>query len=236
MLGTLVNTVTILLGSFIGMIIKGNLKEKYREIMLQAVGISVVFVGISSAISKLLLPESHAVLYIISLVIGAIAGTWLDIEGRLKDLGIFLENKLSSGENSIADGFVKASLLFCVGTMAILGSLESGIHGNHATLFAKATLDGITSIIFSSALGLGVMLSAFSVLIYQGLLTILAQFIEPYLTQDMLREISLIGGILITTLGLDMLGIKKIKTGNMLPAVLVPVIYYLIVGVVKPLL
>lgn len=230
MLGTIVNSAVIIVGSLIGLLIKGNLKERYKQIITQSVGLSIIFVGAGGTLKNMLLLESNPILFIVSLVIGGLVGTLLDIEGALKRLGDYLEAKAGGGESSISRAFVAGSLLFCVGTMAILGSLESGIQGVHSTLYAKSVLDGVMSVIICSTMGIGVIFSAVSVFIYQGTLTMLAGFIEPYLSPDMIREISIIGGILITGLGLDVLEIKKVNVSNMLPAVLVPVIYYMIVG------
>ncbi len=226
-LGTIVNSIAIILGSIIGLLIKGGLKKRYEEIVLNAVGLSVLFVGISGAVSKLMLKDANPILFIVSLAIGGFIGEWIDIEKRLGKLGDMLQARFAKNESGISHGFVTASLLFCVGTMAILGSIESGVKGVHTTLFAKSILDGITSIIFSSTMGVGVVFSAVSVFVYQGTLTILSSHVQNFLTADMLREISIVGGIIITALGLNMLKIKAIKVGNLLPAIFIPVLFYL---------
>ncbi len=227
MLGTIVNAIAILVGGFIGVFIKEGLKERYKQIVMQGIPLAVLFIGASGTIARMLDPKAEPILFIISLVLGGLLGEWLNIEQKLENMGQFLQNKLGKGNSNISQGFVTASLLFCVGTMAILGSLESGLQNVHTTLFAKSVLDGITSIILASTLGVGVILSAGSILIYQGMITLLAQYIQPYMTEDMIREISLVGGILIFALGLTILDIKKIKVGNLLPAVLIPIVYYL---------
>ncbi len=229
MLGTIVNTIAIIFGTLFGILIKGGLKVKYQVIVKQAVGLAVLFLGASSAIGKMTLPEANPLLFIISLIIGGIVGTLLDIEGKLAKLGDCLQSKFGGGKSTISKAFVTSSLLFCVGTMAILGSLESGIQGVHNTLFAKSVLDGVMSVVLASSLGIGVILSAVTVFVYQGTITLLAAYIGPFLTNDMIREISIVGGILITGLGLDVLEIKTVSVGNLLPAILVPVIYYAIV-------
>lgn len=227
MLGTIVNAAAVLAGGLVGLLIKGGLREKYKEIVMQAISLAVLFLGASSALSGMLDPDAQPVLFIISLVIGSGLGTLLDLDYRLQYLGDLLQAKLGGSGSDISQGFVTASLLFCVGTMSILGALESGIQGVHTTLFVKSVLDGTAAIIFASTLGVGVVLSAGAVFCYQGILTMLARFIQPFLTTDMIREISLVGGILIFALGLNMMEIKKIKVANMLPAILVPVVYYL---------
>ena len=226
MLGTVVNAAAIILGSIIGITTKGRISEKYQHIVSLATSLAVLFVGLSGAIGKLILPEAHPILFVASLVIGGLIGTMIDIDGKVQKLGDALEHRFGGSEKSISKSFVTASLLFCVGSMAILGSIESGIQGVHTTLYTKSILDGIYSVIFASTLGIGVLFSAAAVFIYQGSITLMAGFIQPYINADMLRELSIVGGILITGLGIDMLGIKRIKVGNLLPAMLVPIIYY----------
>lgn len=177
----------------------------------------------------MMLEPCNSVLFVISLVIGGIVGTILDIEGKMKRIGDFIESKCKGGEGSVSKSFVAASILYCTGTMAILGSIESGINHNYAILFTKSILDGIYAVIFASTLGVGVIFAAVSVFIYQGTITLLAGFVQPYMTGDVMRELSLVGGILITGLGIDMLGMRKVNVANLLPAVAVPIIYYAVV-------
>ena len=215
MLGTIVNALAIIIGGSVGLFIKGGLKQKYKDIIMQTLALSVMFVGLQSALSGLLNENVEPILYILSLVIGSAIGEKIDIELRLNKLGDSIQKKMGqkAEESNIALGFVTASLVFCVGTMAILGSLESGINGNHSTLFAKSVLDGTFSTIYASTLGIGVLFSAVAVFLYQGAITVAATFIEPYLTVDMIREMSIVGGIMIFSLGLNMMEIKKIKVG-----------------------
>ncbi|MFI3225804.1 MAG: DUF554 domain-containing protein [Clostridia bacterium] len=228
MLGTIVNTVSIIVCSLVGVLLKGGIKERYRDIIMTALGLAVLYVGAAGAISGLLDENAQPVLFIISLVIGSAMGEWIDIELRLENLGNYIQSKMSGSDSNISQGFVSASLIFCVGTMAILGSIESGIAGNHTTLYVKSMLDGVMSIILASSMGIGVMLSAVSIFVYQGAITLFAQILEPLMTADVLREINIIGGILISGIGVNILKIKKIKVGNMLPAILVPILYYLL--------
>jgi len=227
MLGTIVNTLAIMIGGILGVFIKGGIKERYRDIIMHAIPLSVLFIGAAGAIQNMIDPHSHPILFIISLALGGLIGEWINIEQKLQNLGDWIQGKIGNQSGSISQGFVSASLLFCVGTMAILGSLESGLQGVHDTLFVKSILDGITACILASTLGFGVLLSAISVFIYQGSITILARIVEPYITAPMLREMGIVGGILIFSLGLGMLEIKKVKTANLLPAIFIPVIYYL---------
>ncbi len=232
MLGTLVNAAAIIAAGAFGLLLKGGLSERYKTILNQATGLAVLFVGAGGCIAKLILPEANPVLFIISLAAGGLLGTLLNIEGNLQKLGTWLQGKihLSGKYGNFASGFVAASLVFCVGTMAVLGSIQSGVEGVHTILFAKSLLDGLIALVMASTLGIGVLFSSVSVLAYQGLLTLLAVWVSPFLTADMLREISIIGGILIAAIGLNMLDITKIKAGNLLPALLGPIIYYGIVS------
>ena len=237
MLGNYVNTLAIVFGSLLGLLVQKGLKEEYKVIVMQGIGLSVLFIGATTAIGGLLNPESEAILFIISLVVGGIIGEMAGLDKGLDKIGMFLQNKVSAGnkdgDNNIARGFVTASLIFCVGTMAIIGSLESGLRGNYDMLFAKSVLDGVTAMILTSTLGIGVIFSAAAVFIYQGLIILFAGSLEPLLTVHVIREISIIGGILIFGIGLTMMNIKKINTINLLPAILVPVIYYILI---QPLL
>lgn len=227
MLGNYVNTVTIIIGCLLGLLVQKGLHDKYKRIIMQAIGLSVLFVGATVTIGGLLDPDSEPVLFIISLVIGGALGELIGIEKALDKLGLMLQNKVGSQQSNIAEGFVTASLLFCVGTMAVIGSLDSGLRGDHTMLYAKSVIDGITAMILASTLGVGVIFSAAVVFIYQGAIIIFAGLLEPLLTIDVIREISIIGGILIFGIGLSMMEIKKIKTVNLLPAIIVPVFYYL---------
>lgn len=232
MWGTIVNTLAIIVGSVTGLFLKGGLRENIKVIVNQAVGLAVIFVGASATISRMIQPEANPVLFIVSLAIGGIIGEWIGIEAGLERLGNWLQSKihLSNELGNISRGFVAASLLYCVGTMAVLGPIESGLNGNHTILYAKSILDGIISVVMSATLGIGVLFSAASVFIYQGLLTLLVVWISPYLTPDMLRELSIVGGILIAAIGLNMLDITKIRVGNLLPGLFLPVAWYLIIG------
>ena len=233
MLGTIVNSVAILIGGLFGLLIKNLLKDTHREIIFTAVGISVLFLGISSAVPQMVKPEANPILFIVSLVIGGLLGETIGIDRHLEKMGVYLQNKFAKNDSFFSQSFVRSSIIFCVGTMAILGAIQSGIEHKHTILFTKSILDGITGMIIASSAGMGVLFSAVSVFLYQGLLTFLAQFLSGFLTADMLREISIIGGILITALGIDMLEIKKIKVVNMIPAILVPILYYAILSAFK---
>ncbi len=224
MLGTIVNALAIIAGSLLGLLFSKGIADNYKEIILNGVGLSVVLIGIKSA-----LVSDNLMVVIFSVILGALLGESLKIEKKLENLGAFLEKKVSSKSDdtkSFARGFVTASLVFCVGSMAIIGSLESGLTGNHQTLFAKSVLDGVTSIIFASAMGLGVMFSAFAVFVYQGLITITAFFMKSLLVPETIAQMSSVGGLLIMAIGLNMLKVTTIRVGNLIPGIFLPLVYF----------
>lgn len=220
MLGTIVNTVSIIIGSLIGLLFKGSIPEKYSKTIMHGIGLAVILIGLKTA-----LKTDAILMVIISLAIGSLFGELLQIEDRLNQLGNWIGRRLSKDSEGISKGFVSASLLYCVGAMAIIGSMESGLTGNHQTLFAKSVLDGVGSVLFASTLGIGVLFSAVSVFTYQGLLTLTASSIKPFLLPEVVSQMSAVGGLLILAIGIGLLEIKKIKIGNMLPAVFIPLIY-----------
>jgi len=222
LLGTLVNVASIIAGSLVGLLFKGRISEKYNKTIIQSISLGVILIGFKSAFQC-----DDFILIIISLAIGSLVGEICKIEHRLENAGEWIENKFSKKSEGFAAGFVTTTLLYCVGAMAIVGSLESGLTGNHNTLFAKSTLDGIAAIIFSSTMGIGVLFSSVSVLLYQGTITLAAGYIKPFLIPEVIAQMSSVGGLLIIGLGINMLGTHKIKVGNMLPAVFIPLIYYI---------
>lgn len=218
-LGTLANCVAIIIGALLGVFCKRGLPEKWQETMMSSIALCILIIGVQMA-----LKTQNIIIVIFSLVLGAIVGEILDIEAAMNRLGQYLGNKLSQGDGSaaaaIAAGFVNASILFCSGAMAILGSIQDGLAADHTTLFAKATLDGPISLILSANLGIGVILSALSVGIYQGSITLLAGVVGPLVTEAMLTEITASGGIMIMAIGCNMLKISSIRIGNLLPGML----------------
>lgn len=234
-IGTIVNTGAVIVGGVAGYFLKGGIPEKYKQIVMHGIGLSVVFIGISGAIKELItivdgnkLDSQFTMLMIFSLVIGGLIGEFLKIEKRLENVGTWIQSKIPTKGGSFSEGFVSASLIYCVGAMAIVGALEDGLTGNTSTLFAKSILDGVTAVIFGATLGIGVAFSSISVLIYQGSITLLAGLVKPWLNDMVISQMSLIGGVLIFAIGLNLLDIKKIKIGNLLPAVFIPVLYYII--------
>lgn len=234
MLGTIVNSLAIIAGSFVGMLVKGGLSEKVSKTVMDGLALCVLFIGALNIIGVSNKLESSSVLVIIiSTVIGAGIGGKIDIDEKIEILGSNIEKKLNKTGGQVAKGFVTSSLLFCIGAMAIIGSLESGLMGNHKTLFAKSVLDGITSIVFASSLGIGVTISAVSVFIYQGLITLGASFLKGVLITSVITNMTAIGGFLIIALALNMLGATKVKVANLLPAIFLPILYQIGIVIFK---
>jgi uncharacterized membrane protein YqgA involved in biofilm formation len=220
MIGTVVNTLAIIAGSLLGVSLRRGISDAYKETVIAAIGLAVLLIGMKSA-----LQTDDLLLVIISLALGAVIGELLKIEAHLEVLGRWIGSHLGRAGEGVAQGFVTASLVFCVGAMAIVGALESGLAGNHQTLFAKSLLDGVTSIIFASTLGIGVIFSSVSVFVYQGAITLAAAYLKPFLTAGVVEQMSAVGGLLIVAIGLNILDIKKLRIGNMLPGLFIPLIY-----------
>ncbi|MBQ8940213.1 MAG: DUF554 domain-containing protein [Firmicutes bacterium] len=225
MLGSIVNGIAIVIGSVMGLILKDKFNKPLQDIVTQASGLAVFLLGLNTALTAMQAKDTSPLLYVVSLMIGGIFGQIIDIEARLDKFGNYLEKKFSSSEGGISKGFVNGSLLYCVGSMAILGSFQSGLLGDHTTLFVKSVLDGVISIVFAASMGVGVLLSAVSVFLYEGSLTLLSGLLSPIMTEHVLNEIAVVGGLLIAAIGINILEIKKIRVGNLLPSVLVPIIY-----------
>ena len=235
-LGTIVNVAAVIVGGVVGLVLKKILSKRIADTVMQGVGLAVIIIGLSGTLSAVFtvadgkLSSDHILLMIISLAIGALIGEWLKIENRLDAFGKFIERKMvKPGETSaFAQGFVTATLIFCVGSMSIVGSLEDGINGNSTILFAKSTLDGITAMILASSMGIGVLFSAVAVGVYQGLITLFAISFAPYLNDLVITQMSLIGSVLIMAIGMNMLKIAKIKVGNLLPSIFIPILYFIL--------
>ncbi|QSX08027.1 DUF554 domain-containing protein [Alkalibacter rhizosphaerae] len=218
MTGNIVNTVAILIGGTLGLVFKSKISERFSNIMVEALGIAIMVYGISQGITT-----NNPLILFTSIALGALIGEILDIEKKLNELGDFFQSRMKNA-TGVTQGFVTASLLFCVGAMAIMGGLQGGLQGEHDILYAKAFLDGVMSIIFASALGIGVLLSAASVFLYQGAIVLLSGFLKPYLAAAVVVEMTAVGGVLIFAIGITMLKIKHLKLGNMLPAVFIPIL------------
>ena len=242
-LGTIINVAAILAGGFVGLFVKKGLNEKVLDSVMKAIGIAVMFVGISGALTGLLkitdggsIETSGTMLMIISLIVGTFIGELLKIEDRLESMGEKLKNavKVKDGGNFV-EAFVTTTLIFCVGAMAIVGALQDGLTGDFSMLAAKSILDGIMALIIASTLGVGALFSIIPVFLYQGAITLLAEFISPILSEELILNLSYIGSALIFGIGVNQVFGKKIKTGNMLPALLIPILYEIFNKLILPL-
>ena len=235
LIGSVVNALAIIAGSLVGMFLnrlakylpvtgEGQMAHRLQDIVMKGVTLCVLYIGIDGC-----LEGKNTLITILSMVLGAIIGEVLNLDHRMQNLGEWVQAKTAclvkdKEGPSISEGFVTASLLFCVGAMAIVGALQDGLTGDHTTLFAKSLLDGISSIVFASSLGIGVTFSAAVVLVYQGLIAVLASLISPFLGSDVIAEMTCVGSLLIVALALNMLGVTKIKVMNLVPACLLPIV------------
>ena len=221
MLGNVVNALAIILGGLIGLLIRGAIADRYKTGVMHAIGLAVIMIGLRAALSS-----DAIVITIISMAAGTLVGEWLAIEKRLEQLGGWAEQRLASAGDGFARGFVTASLLYCVGSMAVVGALESGLKGDHQTLMAKSMLDGITSVVLSSTFGMGVMFAALPVFLYQGGITLSAGWVKPYLSADLVSQVTGVGGLLILAIGINILELRRLRVGNMLPAIFMPLVIF----------
>ena len=224
MLATIINVVLVLIGSAVGLLFKNIISEKLMSIITHALGLCVLGIGISSMIGT-----EDMLCVIVCMVIGTVIGHAINIEGRLERGGDLLRAKVVKGQsnNRFTEGFVNASLIFCVGAMAITGSIEAGLNHNYEIIVSKGVIDGVTSISFAATMGIGVAFSVIPVLVYQGLITLLAAWVGPLLPAAVITEMTAVGGTLIVAIAINMLdlGKVKIKVGNMLPAMFLPIAY-----------
>ena len=222
MIATVINVILILLGSLLGLACKEHIKPRFAATLTSALGLCVMGIGVSSMIAT-----EDTLCVIVCMVVGTLLGEALRIEDRLEGIGTLVRGRLlrGGGSSRFAEGFVNATVLFCVGAMAINGSLEAGLNHNYSILISKSVIDGVTAITFASAMG--VAFCVVPLFLYQGGLTLLAQFVGPYLPQDVVVEMSAVGGTIIVGIALNMLGLprEKIRVGNMLPAMFLPMAY-----------
>lgn len=222
MLGTIVNCGTILGGSILGATLKKGLKEEYQKTMTQGLGLAAMALGIYTFVRAL--PNSqYPVLFIFSMAFGGLLGEILKIEQKF----FFLAERCSKGSR-LAEGLSTAILLYCIGTFSILGPIKSALEGDNTFLFTNAMLDGVTSIILASTFGIGIALSAVVLFFWQGSIFVFAGFLAPYLTPELLTELSILGGVLILSSALSILEIKRCKTLNLLPSLLIPIFFFLL--------
>ena len=219
MIGVMVNVLTVMIGSVVGLLLKRGIPERVTEALMTGIGLCTIFIGVSGA-----LEGDNTLVLILSMAIGSVIGTLLDIDHQLNRLAEYVERrfKQENGKITVAEGFVTASLLFCVGAMTIVGSLQAGLTGDCEMLYTKATLDLISSCVLSASLGAGVLLAVFFVLGFQGGLVLLARFIAPFLTEYAIAEMTCAGSVLIIALGLNLIGVTKIRVANYLPVILIP--------------
>lgn len=221
--GTLVNTATVIAGSLIGMFLGNILPERLRDTVMKGLGLCTFFIGITG-----MLGGANALITIISIAIGAVIGELCNLDGHLNRFAEHLETKFQKkgGNTSLAEGFVTASLVFCVGAMTIVGALNDGLTGNHEMLFTKATLDFVSSMIFASSLGIGVLLAGISVFVLEGGIACLASVVAPLLQQNeaIIPEMTIVGSVLIMGLGLNLLGVTKLKIMNYIPSIFLPIL------------
>ena len=225
MIAAVINALLVLLGGILGLTFKNKIKEKYSSAITMGLGLCVALIGVTSAITS-----NNILCVIICMVFGIALGEFLRIEDRLDNLGNVIKTKVMKGKDAgrFTEGFMSATLLFCVGSMAIMGSMEAGINGNYSIILSKSVIDCVTAVTFAAAMGVGVCFSAIGVLIYQGLLTLIFIWVGPFLPEVIITEMSAVGGLLIIGLSLNMLGLtdkKPVRVGNMLPAIFLPLIY-----------
>ena len=231
-LGTIINVSAILLGGIIGALFGKFLKESLQNAIIKSTGICVMFIGLSGALEKIMsvsdgkLTSGGTLMMIASFAIGTLVGELIDIDGKIEKLGEWLKKKTGNAkDSSFVDGFVSASITVCVGAMTVVGSIQDGIFGDYSILLVKSLLDFIIIIVLTSSLGKGCVFSAIPVLVLQGGFTLAAKFIQPYMTDAALNNLSLTGSILIFCVGLNLLRKNSVKVANMLPAIIVAVIW-----------
>lgn len=232
MLGTLVNTGAILAGGTIGLLVKKGIPERFTDTVTKTLGLATLVLGAAGVMAGMLhadgtglISTQNSMLLILSLVIGAVVGELIDIDRWFNAGGDWLRRRLHSGDGRFAEGFVTASLIYCVGAMAIVGSLQDGLSNDPRLLYEKSILDGSLSVLLASTLGPGVLFSAASVFLYQGLITVCAVLLKPLLSQTVLLQVSMVGSALILCIGLNLMKAVKIKTANLIPAAFVPILY-----------
>ena len=235
-LGTLINTAAVIAGGLIGLCLRNGLKQQMRDILMQACGVATIFIGAAGTLSKMLVIQGGALetqgtmLLIFSLVLGSLIGTWLDLEQKMDRMGQKIKATVKAqNDNLFVEGFVNISLIICVGAMAIVGSIQDGISGDYSMLAAKAVLDMVIVMIFASTYGVGVVFSAVPIFCYQGLITLAAAVCGTFISDGMIYDLSFIGSSLIFCVGVNVAFGKKFNVGNMLPALLVAVLYDLLI-------
>jgi uncharacterized membrane protein YqgA involved in biofilm formation len=235
MLGPAVNALVIVVCALSGAFLAKGIPRRFEEIVTKAIGLATIYIGLKGAFDN-----QHPLLLIMSLAIGAVVGEAAGLDALMRRLGDAAERRLggrsggaaskASPARSFSKGFVQASILFCSGAMAIVGSMQSGFYGNHDTLFAKSALDGVISVVFGATLGIGVAFSAIPVFLYQGGIALAAMFAGDLASEEMIREMSAVGSLLVAAIGFNFLDVKEIRVANLIPAVFVPLVYFPVAG------
>ncbi|MEG0766514.1 MAG: DUF554 domain-containing protein [Clostridia bacterium] len=228
MIGTIVNAAAVLVGGLLGLLLRGGIPQRLRDTVMQGLGLCVLIIGMRGAVAT-----SDVMVLIVSIVAGGLLGEWINIEAHLAHMGERMEKRFThtdAPEGQFAQAFMTASLMFCVGALAVVGPMDSGLRGDNTTLFVKAALDFVTALFFASAMGPGVLLGAVTVLCYQGAIALCARAIAPWMTEGVVAEMGAVGGLLILAIGMNMLGITKVRVGNLLPAMFVPMLYLPLMG------
>jgi hypothetical protein len=219
MQGTLLNVTAVLIGSSAGIFIHSRLPDRLITITFQGIGLFTLALGVSMAIQT-----SNFLIMVASIVIGSIIGEFLDIERRIDRFSEWIKKKIAGGHDTFSEGFITASLLFCTGSMAILGAIEEGLGGEPHLLLAKSVLDGLSSVILAASFGIGVIFSAVPLLLYQGGITLCARALQDTINTVMITELTAVGGLLLIGLGISILEIKKVKVMNMLPSLVIVIV------------
>ena len=235
--GTLVNVIAVIVGGALGCILKKGIKKSIEESLYKALGLAVLIIGLNGVISNMMSVSSSGtissrndLLMVISLAVGTLIGEWGSLDRRVESFSNIVENKFSI--NGFSEGFISASTIFCVGAMAIIGSINDGVLHDSSVLYTKSMLDFTVAMVLASTFGVGVVFSAIPVLIYQGGITLFASYLQGYLVGELLCQVCMVGYCLVMVIGINFIFNTKIKTVNMLPAILIPVIYDLILKII----
>lgn len=224
MIAVFVNAIAVIFGGTVGLLLKSRIKERFSQTVMAAIALVVAVMGVLNAIGT-----KDVLGMIICLAIGSLLGEWMKLDDGLNKVGEYLKSKVDKGgesNNRFTEAYVTTSLIYCVGSMAVMGSIEAGINGNYTILFSKSLIDGITAVGFAATMGVGVLFSALTILVIQGGITLLAQFIAPFLSAEIITQMSAIGGCLLIAMSINMLGLgQRIRLVNMLPAIFLPIVY-----------
>ena len=229
-MGVIINVIAIVIGTMIGLFLKRGMSEKMSSHIMQGLALITFIIGLKGA-----LVDQDMILLIVSISLGGYLGEMMQLEENIRKFAEWVQNKLSKEgfKNQLAEGFVSAVLIFCVGAMAVMGSLEAGLRNNHGILITKALIDGFASIILTTTKGAGVMLSALAILLYEGGMMVLAQFVAPYLSESIVYAMSAVGSLLLVALGLNLLELTKIKVMNFLPAMFLPIVLIPLLSLIR---